>query len=249
MKILQNRKALDRRMTAAPIGVRSLLSMAGCTFAVIGMSLAAPSAAGASTVNTYDLNTAQCSGTGCGEVQGFNFGTVTTNLNDTKTVLTYTFDLTTGLFHEQAGSGIQATAAFDVTGTGISFSETSNNSTGTWTDVTGSVKMDGGGTWAQGVACSVSGNTCGNQLVVTFTGTNLAVASISGFGAAIDISNSGNTGVIDAVLENQTGNGPPPAELPIPGAVWLFGSVLAGAGGLKKWRKRRDGASQNSLPA
>lgn len=34
----------------------------------------------------------------------------------------------------------------------------------------------------------------------------------------------------------------PPATTPIPGAVWLFGTVLAGAAGVGRWRKRRVGA-------
>ena len=34
----------------------------------------------------------------------------------------------------------------------------------------------------------------------------------------------------------------PPAT-PIPGAVWLFGTVLAGAAGVGRWRKRRAGAA------
>jgi hypothetical protein len=31
----------------------------------------------------------------------------------------------------------------------------------------------------------------------------------------------------------------PPASTPLPGAVWLFGTVLAGAAGFGKWRRRR----------
>ena len=33
--------------------------------------------------------------------------------------------------------------------------------------------------------------------------------------------------------------GDAPAQTPLPGAVWLFGSALAGAGGLGAWRRRR----------
>jgi hypothetical protein len=31
-----------------------------------------------------------------------------------------------------------------------------------------------------------------------------------------------------------------PAATPLPGAVWLFGTALAGAGGLGAWRRRRE---------
>lgn len=35
------------------------------------------------------------------------------------------------------------------------------------------------------------------------------------------------------------GNGPPPATTPLPAAVWLFGSVLGGAGGIGALRRRK----------
>ena len=109
----------------------SITSKLVCAATVALAALAATSVQ-ADTVNVYTLNGAQCSGTGCGEPAGFSFGTVTTDLNDARTVLTYTFNLTTGLFHDP---GIDATAAFDATGTVTSWSETSNNSLGSWTDV------------------------------------------------------------------------------------------------------------------
>ena len=31
----------------------------------------------------------------------------------------------------------------------------------------------------------------------------------------------------------------PPVENPIPGAVWLFGTVIAGGAGFGRWRKKR----------
>jgi hypothetical protein len=31
---------------------------------------------------------------------------------------------------------------------------------------------------------------------------------------------------------------PPPVPTPIPGALWLFGSVLAGTVGVGKWRRK-----------
>lgn len=33
--------------------------------------------------------------------------------------------------------------------------------------------------------------------------------------------------------------GPPPNPTPLPGAVWLFGTVIAGGVGVRRWRKRR----------
>ena len=60
--------------------------------------------------------------------------------------------------------------------------------------------------------------------------------------AAVDIYNqsTGYTGAVGltavpeiTVLEN------PPGGTPIPGAVWLFGTVLAGGAGYGRWRKKR----------
>jgi hypothetical protein len=43
--------------------------------------------------------------------------------------------------------------------------------------------------------------------------------------------------------------GGPLAATPIPGALWLFGTVLAGAAGIQKWRKRPSDRSLGSTNA
>ena len=215
----------------------------------------------ADTITSYNLNAAQCSGTGCGEVSGFNFGTVVVDINSTGTSATITYDLTTGLFHDPS---IDATAAFSMTGVTSPVS-VSTDSTGTppagtpysWSNVTGgAVGMDGAGTFTNGVLCtsSVAGNTCGTELVLTVTGANLATALSSGanggYFAAIDISNtisglSQTTCTTDGGSYNGNGTCTFTGVIatPLPSALALFGSVLFGGLGLSKWRSRRGPVS------
>ena len=46
------------------------------------------------------------------------------------------------------------------------------------------------------------------------------------------------TGVVGATLATSRDNDNPPGT-PIPGAVWLFGTVIAGGAGYGRWRKKR----------
>lgn len=229
-------------------------------------SIALPTISWADTVATYNLNQAQCSGTGCGEAAGFSFGTVTLDINSAGTGATITYDLTTGAFHDP---GIDASAAFALTGVS-SFSVTTDSTgtppTGTpysWTDTTGSVGMDGTGTFPDGVICS--GNlTCGTELIVTITGSGLAqslsTGGNGGFFAAIDVYNLINTTSSTCRADGGTYNsdkgtcaltGAVGTSLatPLPGALALFGSVLFGGLGVSSWRKRRRGRSTVSVLA
>jgi hypothetical protein len=43
------------------------------------------------------------------------------------------------------------------------------------------------------------------------------------------------------------GGGPAPDPTPLPAAVWLFGSIVAGYGGFSRWRKRK--AEALAVPA
>jgi hypothetical protein len=224
----------------------------------------------AGTITSYDLNVAQCSGSGCGEVSGFNFGTVVVDISSDQKSATITYDLTTGLLHD---TSIAATAAFDMTGvTGVSVS---TDSTGTspagnpppagtpygWSNVTGgAVGMDGAGLFTNGVLCgsTLSGKTCGTELVLTVTGANLATALSSlangGFFAAVDISNTVSGLSVTACTNDGgtpnsdgtctiTGVVADSVATPLPSALALFGSVLFGGLGLSKWRGRRGPVS------
>lgn len=227
-------------------------------------SIALPTISWADTVATYNLNQAQCSGTGCGEAAGFSFGTVTVDINSAGTGATITYDLTTGAFHDP---GIDASAAFALTGVS-SFSVTTDSTgtppTGTpyhWTDTTGSVGMDGTGTFPDGVICS--GNlTCGTELIVTIAGSgltrSLSTGGNGGFFASVDIYNLITTSADTCERDNGnytdgkcaiTGAVGTSLATPLPGALALFGSVLFGGLGVSSWRKRRRGRSTVSVLA
>jgi len=45
--------------------------------------------------------------------------------------------------------------------------------------------------------------------------------------------------VVRVTLSERDPAPPPPGQTPVPGAAWLFGSALAGAAGLRGWRRRR----------
>jgi len=141
----------------------------------------------ADTISAYNLNQAQCSGTGCGEPAGFNFGTVGVDINGAGTSATITYNLTTGTFH-QGSSGL-TTAVFDMTGV-TSWSETSGGGF-TWAVQTGPVHEDGLGNFAQGERCTAgSAQQCGTNLVINVSGTGLATALSTGnFFAGVDIFN------------------------------------------------------------
>jgi hypothetical protein len=225
-----------------------------CTALVFGLAFGA-SIAHADTITTYDLNKAQCSGSGCGEPTGFNFGSVTVDINAAGTSATITYNLTTGLFHEHTGGGSLTTAVFDMTGV-TSWSETSASS-GTWTPTT-SPNADGLGSFTQGENCnSSSGNTCGTNLVLTVLGTNLATAvNGSGFFGGVDILNVvqlSSTACSAAGGSYSGGNctitgmvGTSLAQTPLPAALPLFAGGL-GALGLFGWRRKRK--TRSVLPA
>jgi hypothetical protein len=217
----------------------------------------------ADTITSYNLNVAQCSGNGCGEPAGYNFGTVVVDISSDQTSATITYDLTTGLFKDPPG-GIEAGATFDMTGvTGVtvtSYSTPPAGTTYTWAPVASPVSMDGAGIFTNGLSCtSSSGNTCGTDLVLTVTGSNLATAlstfANGGFFAAVDIINTVTTQTTAANCSSSydsgtgmctttfTGVVADAVATPLPSALALFGSVLFGGLGLSKWRSRRGPVS------
>ena len=93
-----------------------------------------------------------------------------------------------------------------------------------------------------------------SNLTFDITATGLSVDSFQSWfgndqpGTAVyfiaDLGVGGKTGLVGATLFvpcdpsvcNQNDN---PPGTPIPGAVWLFGTVLAGGAGFGRWRKKR----------
>jgi hypothetical protein len=230
-------------------------------------SVVLPTISHADTIIDYNLNQAQCGGTGCGEVAGFSFGTVVLDIATGGSSATITYNLTTGLFHDP---GVDASAAAAMTGVTswsvTSDSEALSNVLYTWANVT-NPGMDGAGTFTLGDQCtdtSKSSNTCGSHLGISVIGSSLASALSTGgnggFFAAVDLVNtfasssttcandSGTfadgictvTGVVATSLALAT---------PVPGALALFGSVLFGGLGLSTWRKRRGGRRAISVLA
>ena len=103
-------------------------------------------------------------------------------------------------------------------------------------------------TWAiDGVGCATAGTGgCGSTLEFTISGYGDFIAATELFNgisvfAAVDIYqlSSGQTFVVglgDNPTPQQQEN---PPGTPIPGAVWLFGTVLAGGAGYGRWRKKQ----------
>jgi hypothetical protein len=211
--------------------------------AVLLAGLGGLSAGRADTITDYNLNQAQCGGSGCGEPAGFNFGTVVVDVNAAGTSATITYNLTTGTFHE--GSNGLTTAVFDMTGV-TSWSETSGGGF-TWA-VQASPSEDGLGTFPQGERCTVGVNhQCGTNLVITAIGTNLATAlNSSNFFAGVDIFNVVSStadacrGSFSGGLCTYTGAvGTSLVTTPLPPALALLASVF----GLGFFRLRRRAIS------
>jgi hypothetical protein len=213
-------------------------------------ALTANAPASANTYYVFDQNVGCCNATGYGYVD------VITN---TSTDLKFTIHLTSpAQIHSSNGF---ETFTFDML-TGASVSTfTATDTSVTWNNLgSGSYAEDGTGTWKWAVdtyrtssagppaivGCTAAGNPCGSMVTFEFTGTGLGLGShLLGsvpifFG--LDIANppgSSYTGYVAASL--YTGTTPPggPGVVPIPGALWLFGSVLAGGAGIRRWRRKR----------
>jgi hypothetical protein len=219
--------------------------------ALLGASIALPSVA---LADSFTFTSNDCTG-GCGiQPGGTNSGTVTATASGS--TLTISVSLTGLDFLAGNGAGIDKSFAFSLAGVnGITISGATaafSNSDGT--QAGGTVMMDGAGTF-ETFGYFVECNTCspsapdGSTLTFNVTATGLTGAQLladlqtsnGGTGTAFfaaDVlstsgSTSGNTGVIDAT---RTVSG-----VPLPGALMLFGTVLAGGFGVSGWRKRRRG--------
>jgi hypothetical protein len=209
--------------------------------AALLVGLGGLSAGRADTITDYNLNQAQCGGSGCGEPAGFNFGTVVVDINTAGTSATITYNLTTGTFHE--GSNGLTTAVFDMAGV-TSWSETSGGGF-TWA-VQANPSEDGLGTFPQGERCTAGVNhQCGTNLVITAIGTNLATAlNSNNFFAGVDIFNVVSStadacrGSFSGGLCTYTGAvGTSLVATPVPPALALLASVF-GLGFFRLQRRR-----------
>jgi hypothetical protein len=93
-----------------------------------------------------------------------------------------------------------------------------------------------------GLACSgfagSGANSCGSIDALTFTIAAVSLGALTNFAADVFNSTTGSTGFI-------FGSVTPPNPVPLPGAVVLMGTILAGGAGFARWRKKRgkrDGA-------
>ena len=78
--------------------------------------------------------------------------------------------------------------------------------------------------------------------------TSILLTSINANDSAIGFNETKHFQVSDLQLQlvcttDCTGNSPPPDPTPIPGAVWLFGTVIAGGVGFGRWRRKRKNAA------
>jgi len=125
----------------------------------------------------------------------------------------------------------------------------------------GSLNMDGFGNFEYGVDGTFKGSNGPSSLSFTISGIGLDLSDFAQLSTnppgdlqafmALDIysGTTGNTGIVDlsggptpfCVPGTCPGEENPPGT-PIPGAVWLFGTVLAGGAGYGRWRKRKQTA-------
>lgn len=223
----------------------------------VAVTFAAPTGA---LATTYNLN----SNTACCGLS--DYGTVDVTV-DTSTELKFTVSLTSPvLLHasNQTGNSFQ-TIEFNMNSTAVVTNPTTfaSGTTATWTlsNTTGFAPSGSpqNGFWNSdgignnlfqfGILCSGPGNLCGSSVTIDLLGTNLGFNSEGGvpvyFG--VDVSNTpvgatkALTGIVAATL--CTDCAPPPPTTPLPGAVWLLGSVLAGGAGFGRWRKKRKAAA------
>jgi hypothetical protein len=211
-------------------------------------ALFANAPASANAIYLFDQNVGCCNATSYGYVDLItNTGTdlkftihlySPVQIHSSTAFDTFTFDML-------AGASVSTFAATDtsVTWNNLGSGSYHEDGTGTWNWAIDTYRTDSAGP-PPIVGCTAAGNPCGSMVTFEFTGTGLGLSShlLNGvpvfFG--LDIANppgSNYTGYVAASLYN--GETPPPGVVPIPGALWLFGSVLAGGAGIHRWRRKR----------
>jgi len=194
-----------------------------------------------------NLTDDHCGG-GCGPGGGAVLGQVT--LTDTAAGVDFSISVNPGYLFNLSGGGGLNTFNFSVTPTltagdvnivtpGFAFVAPSINQDG-FKDFKYAINGTSNGTFAGPIVFSVAGIDFDDFIKSTGNGGTLVF-----FAADIKGVASGNTGLVGSanltVVEEQCapGAGCDTSPTPIPGAVWLFGTVLAGGAGFTRWRKKR----------
>ena len=165
----------------------------------------------------------------------------------TNTVFTFTISLTGGYF--PVSTGFDTSFAFSSTLSDLALSTITGYTT--FKSAT-SVHMDGVGNFQP----TVYGQTWGGQgggahdthQTLTFTATTGTAITLATFLADLEASSTGALFALD-VINTGTGNtglidfGSGTPTVPLPGAVWLFGTALVGMGVLGR-RRRKTGSAQ-----
>jgi hypothetical protein len=192
---------------------------------------------------TLNLTEDNCTG-GCGPGGGAVLATLT--LTDTAAGVDFLLTPSAGFLINLNGNGL-TTFSFS---TNVAL--TAANFTGLpagFAAVIPNANQDGFGDFTAGVADvpNIGGTLASLSFSVTGLNFNNFIPSVNGGEStffALDILGvaSGNTGLVGFVgltINPQEEN---PPGTPIPGAVWLFGTVLAGGAGYGRWRKRKQSA-------
>ena len=220
----------------------SRLMMGALVFLSSALTMLASGGARADTMTCVDGGSGYCSLGSTG-----NYGSVTITGLGTSTA-DITFNLSVGTIADPADGSV----VFDITGA-TSGSILSGSGWGPVV-VNGSQQIDAGepggssfGVFPDGASCN-NFNGCGSSVEIQVKGTDLTLASIGGYFAAIDTQNTVCTeSYYGYCFQYNTENGAVAQALsatPLPGALPLFGTVIgAGFLGFRRRRKALAGAA------
>jgi hypothetical protein len=236
-----------------------VMTVAACS--MLGLGVVGSSASPATPTNfvfTSDDSSNGLGGNGAG-TNNNNFGTVHVSIDGANTnQLDFSINLLDSIhFLSGNGSGIATSFAFNLSGvTTIAF-PTFSSGFQAFNTTAASLHMDGAGFFNFGVMCSSCSPSAPDGQALSFgitstglTGAQLLADLTAGTGGswfAADVvscltgtnnctgTGTGNTGVINAT--------PTASSVPLPGALVLFGSALAGGLGFSRMRKRRAAVS------
>jgi len=202
-------------------------------FAIASLLAMASLPAQAATL-TFDLNIDHCTGT-CGILGSYGTATFT----DVSGGLQVDVQLANNAAFQFAGNGLNV-VSFSSSNTAVAgdFSFQNLGGAASLAPVIPAPNQDGFGDFLYAVDSTHPPNQSAQNAEIKFTVANLTVGSLiaSTNGSpntfvTVDIFGTNQkTGLVGGTL-TQTGN---QGETPIPGAIWLFGSVIAAAGLIRK---------------